>query len=173
MKQLKMNAKKCFLVLILMMSFSFGANAQFKLVKDSATFINDIEFGYTITNIQTKEDYERYEVKFFVTNTGCTKYIAARPNNLFSSRAANTVAEFSCINATGKRLTNKGKSLSARDWNYNITENVSKELSGKTIQLGFVFAKGETISGTEIILTPKGEFPIVQVSPVPIREINN
>ena len=47
-----------------MMSFSFGANAQFKLVKDSATFINDIEFGYTITNIQTKEDYERYEVKF-------------------------------------------------------------------------------------------------------------
>ena len=156
-----------------MMLFSIGANAQYKLVRDSAIFINDMQFGYTINNVQSKEDYERYEVRFFVINSGCTKYIPLRTIISFSSRSANTIAEFSCINATGKRLTNKGKSLSARDWNFSINEATSKELSGKTIQLGYVIAKGETIGGTEIILTPKGEFPIVQVSPIQIREINN
>ncbi len=164
---------KYLLVLIIVIIFSNGTNAQFKLVKDSVTFINDMEYGYTITNIQSKEDYERYEVRFFITNIGCTKYISKRTNISFNSRAANIIADFSCINATGKRLTNKGKTLTARDWNYTINESISKELLGKSLQLGYIIGKGETVSGTEIILTPKGEFPIVQVSPVPFREINN
>jgi len=168
-----MNIKKYSLALIFMMLFSIGANAQYKLVKDSAITINELQYGYTITNIQTKDDYERYEIRFFITNTGCAKYIPIRSIISFNSRAANVIGEFSCINATGKRLTNKGKSLTARDWNFSINDAISKELSGKTIQLGYVVARGETVAGSEIILTPKGELPIVQVSPVQIREINN
>jgi hypothetical protein len=156
-----------------MMTFSKGTIAQIKLVRDSATYINDMGYGYTINNIQSKDDYERYEIRFFVTNTGCAKYIPARANLSFNMKAPNIIADFSCINATGKRLTNKGKSIGARDWNFSVNETMSKELAGKTIQLGYVIAKGETIGGTEIILTPKGELPIIQVSPIPIREINN
>lgn len=159
--------------MIIVIVSSIKVNAQNKLVKDSAIIINDMEYGYTITNIQTKDDYERYEVRFFVHNTGCSKYISNRANFSFNSRAANIIADFNCLNATGKRLTNKGKTLTARDWNYTINESISKELAGKSVQLGYILGKGETVSGTEIILTPKGEFPIVQVSPVQIREINN
>ncbi len=163
----------CFLALTITLIFSSEANAQMKLVIDSAIFINDMSYGYTINNIQSKDDYERYEIRFFVTNTGCAKYIPSRTNLSFSMKAPNIIAEFACINATGKRLTNKGKSIGARDWNFSVNEVMSKELAGKTIQLGYVIAKGETVGGTEIILTPKGELPIVQVSPIPIREINN
>lgn len=153
--------------------FPIGANAQYKLIQDSVIAINDLEYGYTITNKQTKEDYERYEIRFFINNTGCTKYISNRTNLSFNSRAANIIADFSCINATGKRLTNKSKTLTARNWNYTINESISKELAGRTVLIGYVIGKGETISGTEVILTPKGEFPVIQVSPIQIREINN
>lgn len=168
-----MNIKKYSLAFIFIMLFSIGVNAQYKLVKDSMITINEMQYGYTITNIQTKDDYERYEVRFFITNTGCAKYIPLGNIISFNSRAANVIGEFNCLNATGKRLTSKGKSLTARDWNFNVNDAISKELSGKTIRLGYVVARGETVASSEIILTPKGEFPVVQVSPVQIREINN
>jgi hypothetical protein len=167
-----MNSRKSTPVIILLLFFTLVVKAQNKLVKDSAITINDMQYGYTITNIQSKEDYERYEVRFFVINTGCAKYISNRNNISFNSRPVNIIADFSCLNATGKRLTNKGKTLMARDWNFIMNESISKDLAGKSVQLGYVIARGETVSGTEIILTPKGEFPLVQVTPVQIREIN-
>ncbi len=160
-------------LMIMLITFSTNAQAQYKLTKDSILTINDLEYGYTITNIQSKADYERYEIRFFVRNAGCSKYISKNANTLFNGKEANSVADFSCINATGKRLTNKGKSLSASAWYLTINESMSKELAGKTIQVGYIFRKGENITGTEVILTPKGELPIVQVNAIQLREIMN
>lgn len=156
----------------MLISFSPELNAQYKLTKDSLLSINDLQFGYSITNIQSKDDYERYEIRFFINNTGCTRYILKRNNDLFSGRNENALAEFNCINATGKRLTSKSKSLTAKNWNILITEGMSKELAGKSIQAGYIFRNGESISATEVMLTPKGEFPIIQVSPIQLREMN-
>jgi hypothetical protein len=148
---------------------AFTSNAQFELAPDSVKTINELEYGYTITNIQTKEDYERYELKFFVTNTGCTKYIFLKTTN-FGFKAQNVLCEFNVINATGKRLTGKGRIISMPEWNYTITEAI-KEYAGKTIRIGYTFPKGSTVSGTEIILTPKGEKPIVKMTATNIPEI--
>lgn len=160
-------------LLVIFSSLSTNINAQYKLVKDSLLAINDLQYGYTITNAQSKDDYERYEIRFFVTNTGCVKYIQKRNNISFSGKDENAVAEFNCINATGKRLTSKGKSLNASPWYLTVNESMSKELAGKRIQLGYIFRNGESIAGNEVILTPKGELPIIQISPVQFREMMN
>lgn len=159
---------------------SIGANAQYKLVKDSLFVFNGLEFRYSITNKESKEDYERYEIRFFVRNLGSTQYIPRNTNSLLNVNSTLSsinnaeIAKFSCINATGKRLTNKSKTLYAnRQWEYRVTQNISKELAGKILQLGNIFLRGEIIYGTEIILTPKGELPIIEVSPIQISEIMN
>jgi hypothetical protein len=153
-------------------AFTTKLNAQHTLIKDSLLVINGAQYGYSINNVQSKDDYERYEIRFFINNTGCTRYITKRVNNSFSGGEENVLAEFNCINASGKRLTTKSKYLRAIIWNSTITEGMSKELVGKTIPVGYIFRSGERISGTEVFLTAKGELPIIQVNPMQIREMN-
>src|SRR5258705_2666460 len=76
---------------------------------------NGLEYGYYITNEQSKEvkgeDYERYEINLTVTNnSGCLKLIPLKSNWSGSTGSTNSqddvmIAEFNCTNATGKRLT--------------------------------------------------------------------
>jgi hypothetical protein len=50
------------------------------------------------------------------------------------------------------------------DWNYTIQNDIDgKGLIGRTITIGYYFRKDQTISATEIILTPKGEKPEVKI----------
>jgi hypothetical protein len=155
-------------------AFTTKLNAQHTLIKDSLLVINGTQYGYSINNVQSKDDYERYEIRFFIKNTGCTKYTLTRNSNVmgFGNSGENAVATFNCINATGKRLTNKNTSLNANVWYLTITKNMSKELAGKVIQVGYIFRSGETITGSEILITPKGEFPNIEVSPTMNREMN-
>lgn len=159
-------------ILVMLSAFTTKLNAQHTLIKDSLLVINGAQYGYSINNVQSKDDYERYEIRFFINNNGCTKYINKRVNNSFSGGEENVLAEFSCINASGKRLTTKSKYLTGSSWNIRVTQSMSKELAGRTIQLGYIFRNGESISGNEIILTPKGELPIIQVKPIQLREMN-
>ncbi|TAF55001.1 MAG: hypothetical protein EAZ62_03010 [Sphingobacteriia bacterium] len=150
--------------------FTTTVNAQTQLEADSMYVKDGLAFGYSIVNVQTKEDYERYEVQFFVRNLACTKFMLLRTQGMFD-RDPSILAEFRCLNATGKRFTNKGKTLNMPSWNYTLTDAISKELSGKSIQLGFIIRKDQTISGSEILLTPKGEKPSIKVFPVVLSEI--
>ena len=159
-------------ILVMLSALTIDLNAQYTLTKDTLLTINGTQYGYRINNVQSKDDYERYEIRFFINNNGCTKYITKRVNNSFSGVEENVLAEFSCINASGKRLTTKSKSLRAIIWNLTITEGMSKELAGKIIPVGYIFRSGERISGTEVFLTAKGELPIIQVNPMQIREMN-
>lgn len=90
----------------------------------------------------------------------------------FSEKPQNIIGEFSCTNATGKRLTNKGKTLVMPNWNYTLQNDIEgKGLIGRTIPIGYYFRKDQTISGTEIILTPKGEKPQVKIFAIAIPEL--
>jgi hypothetical protein len=163
-----------FLLVAVVFLSSNSTHAQIDLVADSIKMYNGMEYGYTITNAQTKEDYERYEIKFFVTNNSCTKYVFQRPNN-FGQKAANVLCDFTVLNATGKRLTSKSKTIYMSNWNYTVTDNIKefagKDLVGKTVQIGYTFRKGDTMWGSEIILTPKGEKPKVKMIAVNIPDL--
>ncbi len=144
--------------------FSFNLNAQTLLTEGQVEVINNVEYGYVITNTQSKDDYERYEVKFYVNNRGCTRYLPMKQTVSFSEKNQNILAEFNVTNATGKRFTNKSRTLYLSDWNYTIQNDIDgKGLIGKKIQIGYYFRKDDAIGGTEVILTPKGEKPQVKV----------
>lgn len=143
---------------------SFNTKAQTSLTEGQLEVINNVEYGYVITNVQSKEDYERYEVKFFVNNRGCTRYLPMKQTVSFSEKAQNILADFTCTNATGKRFTSKSRTLYLTDWNYTIQNDIDgKGLIGKKIQIGYYFRKDDAIGATEIILTPKGEKPQIRV----------
>ncbi len=159
-----MNKSFIALLVVAFILFANQTNAQTILTEGNPEIINNIEFGYVITNIQSKEDYERYEVKFYATNNGCSKFIPLKQSVSFSEKPQNVLGEFSCMNATGKRFTNKGRTLTLPDWNYTIQNDIDgRGVIGKQIRLGYLLRKGQSISATEIILTPKGEKPQVKI----------
>lgn len=129
---------------------------------------NGLEYGFYITNEQTKEvkgdDYERYEVNLFVTNkSGCTRLIPFKAGSAGkTSDEEIVVAEFNCKNATGKRLTAKTGKISAKAW-YSMVKLYDESHSSKyklvNAQVGYAVRNGETLTTKIIVIVPKGERP--------------
>ncbi|HLL97228.1 MAG TPA: hypothetical protein VK404_19805 [Spirosoma sp.] len=133
---------------------------------------NGIEFGYEIRNQQTKavkdESYSRYEITAYVSNkSGCTKIMFPR-QTLLGEERQNQLAQFDCLNATGKRLTSKGTLLAARLFVVPYRQSV-KNQEGKlvttttNVEAGHMLRNGETVTGNFIVIVPEGERPRVQV----------
>jgi len=133
---------------------------------------NGIEFGYEIRNQQTKavkdETYSRYEITAYVSNkSGCTKIMFPR-QTLFGEERQNQLAQFDCLNATGKRLTSKGTLLEARPFVVPYRQSV-KNQEGKlvttttNVEAGHMLRNGETVTSIFIVIVPQGEQPRVQV----------
>ncbi len=169
--------KQFLLALSFLICVSYNSFSQSDVPADGPVSLNGIDYGYSITNVQSKEDYERYELSFYAINkSGCHKFIMLQSNNnLFSSNSYNipnnSIAEFTCINATGKRLTSTTAKINAKMWFIPLQEK-AKDSGGKEItttrnvQAGFIFRNGETITNKVVILTPKGEKPQVKVMAV-------
>ncbi|MCC7400854.1 MAG: hypothetical protein IT214_05155 [Chitinophagaceae bacterium] len=131
---------------------------------------NGMEYGFYISNSSTKEvkgvDYDRYELNFYVANkSGCLKLIP------FSNRDSTTgrsneiqVAEFNCLNATGKRLTSKKGVVSARVW-YTYVRIPDEQAKNKyrmaNAEAGYAISNGQTITSRIIVIVPKDEKPKV------------
>lgn len=81
------------------------------------------------------------------------------------------VAEFSCRNATGKRLTSKNGKVKAKPWfaQVKITDETQtskyKFVKG---QVGYAIKSGETITTKIIVIVPKGERPVVTAAQLTI-----
>ena len=127
---------------------------------------NGIEYGYYIRNEQVKsakgDEYSRYEIILYTTNkSGCTKIYADRVSPE-AGESANTVANFNCSNANGKRLTAKSSTIKARDFfvNVKVFEN-GKEVI-RSVKAGYIFRNGETINSRIIVLVNKDVRPNIQ-----------
>ena len=145
---------------------------------------NGLEYGYYITNESSKEvkgeDYERYEINLMVTNTsGCLKIIPFKAG--WSSGSGSTsseddviIAEFNCTNATGKRLTAKKGTVSARPWysNVRVPDEAAKN-KYKTIsaQVGYALRNGQAATNRIIVIVPKGERPKLNCRIVYLPEV--
>lgn len=156
-------------VLLLFVGFSAGAQQVVNLEEGKAHSQNGLEYGYYITNEGSKEvkgeDYDRYELNLTVTNnSGCLKLIPFKPgwNGSTKTEDAIMIAEFNCTNATGKRLTAKKGTVSARPWysNVRIPDDAAKD-KYKTVhaQVGYALSNGQTVSSRIIVIVPKGEKP--------------
>src|SRR5882724_7034149 len=133
---------------------------------------NGLEYGYYISNESSKEvrgeDYDRYEVNLYAVNkSGCLKLIPFKNNSSDPGGSTNNsadimIAEFNCLNATGKKFTAKKGSVSAKPWYTNVRvpdQLVKNKYITVNAQLGYAIRNGQTIASRIIIIVPKGERP--------------
>lgn len=133
---------------------------------------NGLEYSYYISNGSSKEvkgeDYDRYELNLSVSNkAGCIKLVPLRNARINSTGTESSqddilVAEFNCINATGKRLTAKKGTVSARPWYTNVRvpdETTKDKYKVVNAMAGYAIRNGQTITNKIIVIVPKGERP--------------
>lgn len=128
---------------------------------------NGLEYSFYITNEKNKEikgeDFDRYEVEISVTNkSGCLRLIPLRSGAVNNSNNEIQIAEFNCVNATGKRLTAKKGTVAAKPWYTNVRipdETVKEKFRMVYAQAGYAIRDGQTISNKLIVIVPKGERP--------------
>lgn len=149
------------------------AQASYEIGPGQPALLNGVEYGVEILNERTKEvkseDYNRFEIGIYVTNkSGCTKLIFPRQTLFGSSISPDLLANFDCLNATGKRMTSKGGSLSARPFTVPYRQTV-KAADGKdvttttNVQAGYMLRNGESVSNKLIVIVPAGEQPRLKV----------
>lgn len=161
--------------------FSWQICAQvFDLEEKKPVSSNGIEYGYLIKNEQLKavkdEEFSRYELTLYITNkSGCTKLYADRESMFGDS--PNTLVNFECNNATGKRLTAKGGKVVAKIF-YVPVKSTAKDSDGKTYtkttstKAGYIFRNSETIQDKIIVIVPKGEKPVMRAIVNSLQELN-
>jgi hypothetical protein len=133
---------------------------------------NMLDYGYYISNESSKEvkgeDYQRYEINLTVTNnSSCMKLIPLRTASNGSTGSTSSqddimIAEFNCTNATGKRLTAKKGTVSAKPWYSNVRipdESVKDKYRTVSAQVGYALRVGQTVTTRIIVIVPKGERP--------------
>jgi hypothetical protein len=163
--------------------FYIAGNAQqvVNLEEGKPYSYNGLDYSYYISNESSKdvkgEDYERYEINLAVTNTsGCLKLIPFKSGWTGSTSSEDDImiAEFNCTNATGKRLTSKKGTLSAKPWysSVRIPDETTKD-KYKTInaQVGYALRNGQTVTNKIIVIVPKGERPKVNCRFIYLPEV--
>jgi hypothetical protein len=131
---------------------------------------NGLDYGFYISNASSKEvkgeDYQRYELNLYVTNkSGCLKLIPFRSGlnaNNSSGSDGMQVAEFNCINATGKRLTAKKGVVNAKPWYTNVKipdEQAKDTYRMVNAQAGYAIQNGQTVTTKIIVIVPDNEKP--------------
>jgi hypothetical protein len=140
-----------------------------------------LEYGYYITNEASKEvkgeDFERYELNFYVVNkSGCLRLIPFKGSLTGSTGNDDDVmiGEFNCTNATGKRLTAKKGKVSAKPWFTNVRvpdATVKEKYKTVNAQVGYAIRNGQTLSTRIIVIVPKGQRPKVNCRAVYLTEV--
>lgn len=149
----------CIKLIILLLIFFFSTTQNFaqmlELEEKKPVLSDGIEYGYLIINEQVKavkeDEYSRYEITIYATNkSGCTKLYADREN--ISGESQNTLANFSCNNATGKRLTSKSGKVTVKNF-YIPIRTQEKDSEGKkytrttNTKAGYIFKNRRHYSG--------------------------
>lgn len=161
--------KKIFTLCASLLVFLCADSQQMTELTENVPYeYNGLEYGYYVSNEKNKEvkgeDYERYEIVLYVTNkSGCLKLIPLSVSTRNNTEVK--IAEFNCRNATGKRLTAKNGSVSARAWYTQV--KLPNDVKGdkepaykfENAQAGHAIRNGETISSKIIVIVPKGERP--------------
>lgn len=127
---------------------------------------NGLEYGYYITNEKSKEvkgdDMDRYELVLYISNKNNWLKLIPFPD-IENVQDELPVAEFSCKNATGKRLTSKTGKVKAKPWytQVRVADETTSKYKFVKAQVGYAIKSGETLSTKIIVIVPKGEKPVL------------
>ena len=165
-------SKLKFISLAVMASIIFASNAFAQIIdlqEKQVVSENGFEYGYLIKNEQTKtikgDEYSRYEITLFITNkSGCTKLYANREKSMITNNDGNKLANFDCLNATGKRLTAKNASVDVKDFYVSAKVKIGDKDETKSAKVGYIFRNGETLRNNIIVILPLNEKPKLSCS---------
>jgi hypothetical protein len=163
------------LILLLLARLHAGAQpaqTQFFPITDSApALINGLQAGYIITGESEKEvgkkgNFSRYKLKFYITNTTNQPIMLTWGAPAQNPNQGPQIVRFTCLNATGARLTSKECTLSASPYNTEVWED-GKDAHGNAIRIrrvvnhGFGIGPGQTIATTNniIMIVPLDQRP--------------
>ncbi|MES2849802.1 MAG: hypothetical protein V4685_12150 [Bacteroidota bacterium] len=169
--------KTCFTGIVIFLCLQSKAQT-FDIEEKTPYADNGFEYGYIIKNEQIKkagdEEYNRYEITFYITNkSGCTKIYEDRSYSSSSSySSAVQLATFNCQNANGKRFTSKSINIAAKEFYINVKKKVDGKTVTENVKAGYIFRKGETLKSNAIVLVPKGERPVIQCSAESPQELD-
>lgn len=168
---------------LLAVNFTINASSQqvVDLEEKNPYSYNGLEYGYYISNESSKEikgeDFDRYELNLYVNNkSGCLKLIPFRAD-LSGNNGSNDevqIAEFNCLNATGKRMTTKKGVVSAKPWysNVKIHDGDAKDKFRMiNAQVGYAISNGQTVFTKIIVIVPKGESPKINCRIIDFPEL--
>jgi hypothetical protein len=166
-----MKANVLFLIFLLLGNISIAQNA-YDLEEGKPFVLNGIEYGISIKNEQKREfknePFTRFELRAYVTNkSGCSKLML--PNKSFlSTDYQDVVADFDCINATGKRLTAKTAKVRAKEltapYRFTTKGTDGKDISNTvSVKVGHMLRNGETISNNFTVIVAEGQRPQMRV----------
>lgn len=169
----------CFFFLIILYSPLFGQQA-YDVEPGKPAQLNGIDYGFEIRNERhidiSGESFMRYELTIYATNkSSCTKIMFPK-QALLGQDDQNELANFDCLNATGKRLTSKNGKVMARPFVVPYRQRV-KTAEGKevvtttNIQAGHMLRTGETVNNSFIVIVPNGEKPLMKVRIIEIPDI--
>jgi hypothetical protein len=155
----------CLLTVSLILITTFSQQV-INLDENTPYSYNGLEYGFYISNESSKEvkgeDYYRYELNLYVTNkSGCLKLVPFKTSGTGSNDEI-LLAEFNCTNATGKRLTAKKGSVSAKPWYSSVKvsdETAKDKYKIVNAQLGYAIRNGQTLATRIIVIVPKIERP--------------
>jgi hypothetical protein len=157
------------------MSQTVSAAQPFFPVTDSApAVVNGLQAGYIITGASEKEvgkkgNFSRYKIKFYITNT--TNQAVMLTWGAPAQQTGPMLVRFTCLNATGARLTSKECALSASPYNTEVWEE-GKDPHGNAIRIkkivnhGYGIGPGQTISTTNniIMIVPLDQRPEINAT---------
>jgi len=163
-------SKLLYLLVALLVVLAASSQQVVNVEENTPYSYNGLDYGFYVTNESSKEvkgeDYYRYELNFYVTNkSGCLKLTPFRPGSPGSTSASNDeilLAEFNCTNATGKRLTAKKGSVSAKPWYSSVRmpdETIKEKYRVVNAQVGYAIRNGQTLATRIVVIVPKVERP--------------
>jgi hypothetical protein len=143
---------------------------QFIPITDSAPALaNGLKAGYIITGESEKEvgkkgNFSRYKLRFYVTNTTSETRVLREGELAHPNQSGALLVRFTCLNATGVRLTSKECSISAspfngEEWVAGKDPHGNNVRVKKVINLGYGIRPGESISTNTIMIVPLDQRP--------------
>ena len=169
--------KKILSIVAVLVQLNLYAQESLAVTEEAPVSVNGLKAGYSIASETEKEvgskgNFSRFQVEFYVTNTGNEAKILLHKQGftILGSGISPNLAQFKCSNATGARMTSKELTLQAKQC---IVEGLVEETdpsNNKTAQnkrlvnIGYWIKPGETISSKTVVIVPLNEKPNITVT---------
>lgn len=166
--------RKLFCLLTFFILNRLNAQQSFTVTETDPINTNGLEIGYEVKTQEPKTisgqgDFNRYLIKFYITNTNSEPKIIFLNEEAGSKKTSEVLAEFRCLNATGVDYSSKSAILLA---NPCMVTAIFKERDSvlhkiirhvKKVQIGYWIKEGETIATNEVLMIPVKEQPKIEV----------